>query len=105
MSRDGKDGAKTEPDGADVSRRSFLLKSLHGAAMIASGALAAAAGLAPGLAEARQKVSKAEAHYRFYPNRGRQCSGCVNYRFPFGCRVVQGPVSFHGWCRFYRARA
>lgn len=105
MSNDGKDVAQTEPEGADVSRRSFLRISLHGAAMIASSALAAAAGLAPGLAEARQKVSKAAAHYRFYPNRGRRCGGCVHYRFPFGCRVVQGPVRFHGWCRFYKARA
>jgi hypothetical protein len=51
------------------------------------------------------KVTKAVAEYQRFPNNGERCGRCLHYQFPFGCALVEGPVSFHGWCRFYRARA
>jgi len=104
MSKDQGDVTRKETEGQEVSRRTFLRQSFLGAAMIGSGVIGAGAGLTAGAAEAREKASKAVAHYRHYPNRGQLCGSCVHYRFPFGCRIVQGPISFHGWCRFYEAR-
>jgi hypothetical protein len=96
----------TEPDerNVEVSRRTFLRQSVGSAAVVAGGILATGIGLAGGTAEAREKASKAVAHYRHYPNRGELCGSCVHYRFPFGCGIVRGPISFHGWCRFHERR-
>lgn len=104
MSIQGKNVTETDERSVEVSRRTFLRQSVGGAALVVGGVIAAGAGLAGGAAEAREKVSKAVAHYRRYPNRGQLCGGCIHYRFPFGCRIVEGPISFHGWCRFYEAR-
>lgn len=104
MSIQGKDLTETDERNVEVSRRTFLRQSVGSAALVAGGIIAAGAGLTGGAAEAREKASKAVADYRHYPNRGQLCGSCVHYRFPFGCGIVQGPISFHGWCRFYEAR-
>jgi hypothetical protein len=82
-----------------VSRRDLIRGSMAG--------IAASAGMMLGVsadAEARDKASKAVAHYRNTPKDGERCGRCVHYTFPFTCRVVAGPVSFHGWCQFYKPR-
>lgn len=96
---------EVEERGVEVSRRTFLRQSVGSVAVVVSGVVAAGAGLTGGAAEAREKASKAVAHYRHYPNGLERCGSCIHYRFPFGCRIVRGPISFHGWCRFYEARA
>ena len=105
MSSKKKSVAEIEGRNDELSRRTFLRRSVGSAAVIAGGVIGAGAGLAGVTAEAREKASKAVAHYRHYPNRRESCGGCVHYRFPFGCGIVQGPISFHGWCRFYEARS
>src|SRR4051812_34274143 len=87
---------KIEP--VSVSRRVFLGKALSGVATTALGFVA----VYTGIAEAREKATKAVAHYRNYPNKGQVCAGCVHYIFPITCGAVAGPISPHGWCRFYK---
>jgi hypothetical protein len=82
-----------------VSRRDLIRGSLVG--------IAASAGMILGVsaeAEARDKASKAMAHYKNTPNDGERCGRCLHYTFPLTCGVVAGSVSFHGWCRFYKPR-
>ena len=82
-----------------VSRRDLIRGSLVG--------IAASAGMVFGGSaevEARDKASKAVAHYQNAPHDGERCGRCVHYTFPLSCGVVAGPVSFHGWCQFYKPR-
>jgi hypothetical protein len=81
------------------SRRDVILGSLVG--------IVASAGMMLGVSsdvEARDKASKAAVRYQNTPRDGERCGRCVHYTFPLTCRVVAGPVSFHGWCRFYQPR-
>jgi hypothetical protein len=73
------------------SRRGVIRAALTSAA----GALIAAPALA------REKMSRAEAQYQDRPTNGLSCAACSLYRPPDGCVVVAGPVSPHGWCRFF----
>ena len=47
------------------------------------------------------RFTKAEATYQAVPNKGKQCSGCENFRQPDNCTVVKGVISPDGWCRLY----
>lgn len=48
-----------------------------------------------------QKVSQAEALYQDRPKDGLSCAACTLFRPPAACAVVTGPISPHGWCRFF----
>jgi hypothetical protein len=82
-----------------VSRRDLIRGSLVGIAASTAMMFGVSAAV-----EARDKASKAVARYQNRPNDGERCGGCVHYAFPLTCGVVAGPVSFHGWCRFYKPR-
>jgi hypothetical protein len=101
MSDDTKDvQQQNHREAPEVSRRSFIRRSLIGAVTLGSGALAAGAATA-----AQGKVTKAVAHYQNHPNGAKHCGVCVHYRFPFGCQLVEGLVSPHGVCQFFMPRA
>jgi hypothetical protein len=98
MSDDPEDLTQIEPNGAGVSRRTFLRKSLVGAAAVGGGALVAGA-----RAIAASKVSKTVAQYQNHPNGGQKCRGCSHFSFFGSCEVVEGLVSSQGWCKFFKA--
>jgi hypothetical protein len=106
MPGDRKHGTRVGgPESSDVSRRSFLGRSLAGVAIASTGMLSACMQLAGQRSGGRQKATKAAAHYQNHPNKQQRCGGCDHYVFPLACGIVAGPISPHGWCRFYKARA
>jgi hypothetical protein len=104
MPEDQKRGAQIgQPESPEVSRRTFLGRIIASVAIASTTMLSACMQLAG--RSGRQKVTKAAAHYQNHPNRQQRCGGCVHYVFPHGCEIVAGPISPHGWCRFYKAKA
>jgi len=93
------------PESLDVSRRTFLGRIFASVAIASTSMLSACMQLAGRRSDGRQKVTKTAAHYQNHPNKRQRCGGCVHYVFPLGCEIVAGPISAHGWCRFYKARA
>jgi hypothetical protein len=93
------------PESLDVSRRTFLERSFAGVVIVSTGMLSACMQLVGQRSGGRQKATKAAAHYQNHPNKQQRCGGCDHYGFPFACGIVAGPISPHGWCRFYKARA
>lgn len=92
-------GPKTEQAcgvcAADIGRRRFLRL----AALAAGGAAAAALGGKPALAQ----TSKQAASYRDSPNGGQRCADCRHFNAGSRtCRIVEGPISPNGWCRFFQ---
>jgi hypothetical protein len=73
------------------SRRSLLLTALSGAL----------AGLRAARAAPAHKASQADALYQDRPKNGLSCAACTLFRPPAACAVVAGPISPHGWCRFF----
>ena len=52
-------------------------------------------------AVAAGKMSKAAAGYRGSPNGSQSCANCKLFIRPASCRLVEGSVSAHGWCRIW----
>ena len=100
MDQDRKDLTETDADAAPLSRRRLLGKAILGAAAVAGGALAAVTGPA----SAKDKISKAAAHYQSHPNKGQHCGGCTHFLFG-GCALVAGSISSNGWCKLFKASA
>ena len=48
--------------------------------------------------------SKSEARYRDSPHLLDRCSKCSMFRKPGSCTLVQGKISPHGWCRYFKGR-
>jgi hypothetical protein len=46
-------------------------------------------------------MSQQVAGYQPTPNGGMACAFCTLFRPPAACKVVAGPVSPQGWCRFF----
>lgn len=77
-----------------LSRRS-LLRQAGGAAgvvsMLGTEIRTAAAG----------KMSQAAVSYQNSPNGDHRCGTCKQFVAPNACRIVDGTVSPHGWCRIW----
>ena len=100
MPQDQKRGTQIIPsENSEISRRSFLGRSFASVAMASTVFLSACARR---MAGGREKVTKAAAHYQNHPNGRQRCGRCVHYVSPFGCEIVAGPISPHGWCRYYK---
>ena len=52
-------------------------------------------------AQAQQKMSKQEADYQENPKDIRMCATCTLFEPPKSCKVVEGDVSPHGWCKAF----
>jgi hypothetical protein len=100
MSESRKDVTQSEAEDRDLSRRTFLARTIGTVAMTGAGVLAAGAGAA----DAKEKVSKVAASYQTRPNNGQRCGGCVHFFFG-SCEIVEGSISSQGWCKFFKARA
>jgi hypothetical protein len=83
----------------DLLSRRCLFKTT--AAMVAGAGIASVIGSENALAA---KVSKQEAHYQNHPHGKQHCFVCKHY-FVGYCQIVQGPVSAHGWCKFFAPSA
>ncbi|HXC91377.1 MAG TPA: hypothetical protein VNV18_14540 [Stellaceae bacterium] len=89
---------ETEGSGAAVSRRLVM----RGAA----GALGAAAIVAMRAEQvaAAPKISKAAVAYQDHPQDDKSCGRCLQFLPPESCKMVDGPVSPHGFCRIFMLR-
>jgi hypothetical protein len=63
--------------------------------------LAGAASAAAAPARAQQKLSQHDAQYQDTPKDHHACGVCTLFQPPQGCKVVEGPISPHGWCQLF----
>lgn len=88
---------ETKASHDQTSRRS-LLKGMS----IAAGAASLGAVVRPNQAAAQAtKLTHAVAKYQDQPHDGQECSTCVQFEPPGSCKIVESPISTHGWCQFY----
>jgi hypothetical protein len=78
-----------------VCRRS-LIKSVP---MIAGAILTSSA--VPNRLFAQTKLAHDAVKYQEQPNNGQQCSTCIQFEPPAGCKTVESPISPDGWCALY----
>ena len=89
-----------------ASRRSVLLRA--GAWLAVAGVLPALA--LAGKAFAQSKVKKDAVEYQDKPKNGKDCDDCMHFipgktaKAPGECKVVEGPVSPHGYCLAFAPR-
>jgi hypothetical protein len=88
---------------ASPSRREALRASARWLLVPAFGTLAIVA------EPVAAKASKADVSYRDAPKEGNSCAACRLFTPGESgtgtCAVVEGPVSAHGWCMAFSARA
>lgn len=85
---------------APLSRRAIL-------AAAAGGALTSAAGMPAAADEPvaeKDKIKQTDAKYQDQPKGQQRCEICLQFQPPSTCKIVQGPVSAHGWCQFFAAK-
>jgi hypothetical protein len=80
------------------SRRHMVLAAAAamGAATAVNNDSAAAAG--------EMKISANAVGYQDHPNGDKQCSQCVHFLPPSSCKIVEGTISPHGYCRIFTRR-
>jgi hypothetical protein len=71
-------------------------------------ALVASSLLIPLLAEAA-KLAKGDVQYQDRPKDGKDCDDCIHFvgganGTPSTCKVVDGPISPHGYCLAFTAK-
>ena len=74
-----------------LSRRELLRRAL----LTGSVALVGAMRVRPASA---QKASKETMKYQDKPSGDKQCSNCLQFVAPDGCKVVDGKISPQGYC-------
>ena len=52
-------------------------------------------------ADASEKMTRAQAEYQDAPNGIYSCGLCTLFERPNACKVVEGEVSKHGWCKAF----
>jgi hypothetical protein len=57
-----------------------------------------------GTAIAAYKISETAVAYQDHPNGDKQCSKCVQFQAPSSCKMVDGTISPHGYCRIFAPR-
>ena len=77
---------------ACYSRRGLLLRAIGGVAVVIA---------APRNADAQTQMSQQTAGYQDHPDGSKECQLCAQFTPPSGCRIVAGPISSHGSCRFF----
>jgi hypothetical protein len=71
-------------------------------------AIVAGTGLASVATRASAQDAKADpatVAYQTKPSNGQQCSGCVQWVAPNGCKIVSGTIAADGWCELYSPKA
>jgi hypothetical protein len=54
-----------------------------------------------GPAYAQQKLSQRDAGYQDTPKDDHACGTCTLFQPPKSCKVVEGDISDHGWCKLF----
>src|SRR5438477_628778 len=103
IASDRSDDTVDNADTANISRRNFLGAACSGAAAVGGGIASLAM---PGDAKAEDwtwgaDVWKSRARYQDYSNGPARCAGCVHFRPPDRCEIVEPWISPNGWCRFF----
>ena len=78
-----------------ICRRSLL----KGVPMVAGAIISASA--IPDSLFAQTKLTHEAAKYQDQPKDGQQCSTCVQFEPPSGCKTVESPISPTAWCQLY----
>jgi hypothetical protein len=50
------------------------------------------------------KISANAVGYQDHPKGDKQCSECVHFLPPSSCKIVEGTISPHGYCRIFARR-
>lgn len=50
------------------------------------------------------KIKKPDAKYQDKPKGQQRCEICLNFQPPSTCKIVQEPVTRHGWCQLFAAK-
>jgi hypothetical protein len=87
--------------GKDFSRRDVLSRTV--AVAVCAAGWAPPARAQSELSEA-QKVTHADAKYQSTPNGQQRCEICLQFEPPDHCKIVQSPITPHGWCQYFAAR-
>ena len=57
------------------------------------------------IAQAQAKMAPNLVMYQDTPKDGHQCDGCVQFKSPDSCLVVEGKISPKGWCAAWAPKA
>lgn len=79
-----------------LSRRRLL-----GGTLVATAIAVGADALAVLPAHAVAKTSQADAGYQASPKGNDHCEVCGQFEAPSTCKIVDGSVSPHGWCKLF----
>lgn len=52
-------------------------------------------------AEAQAKATKQQVQYQETPKGKQECSNCLHFLAPDGCKLVAGKINPKGWCMLY----
>ena len=52
-------------------------------------------------AEAQAKATPQQVQYQQTPKNKQECSTCLHFTAPDGCKVVSGKINPQGWCLLY----
>ena len=80
---------------SELSRRSMLQRLVTAASAVTVLTVEAQR------AAAQVKASKTVVAYQDQPKGNQSCENCINFQPPSACKVVEGDVTSHGWCRAY----
>jgi len=78
-----------------LSRRSLL----QGAASAAGASTIL--GATPNTATGAPKLSQKAVAYQDHPDGDKRCDKCAQFQPPNACKIVEGPISPLGFCRFF----
>jgi hypothetical protein len=67
----------------------------------AIGVVGTAAAIAIRPATAAPTISKAAVGYQDQPQDDKECDRCLQFLAPSSCKVVEGTISPHGFCRIF----
>jgi hypothetical protein len=88
------DSTKGEP--TELSRRSMLRHM-----GLAAGGAALLVTTMSGAQRALAKSSQKAVYYQDTPHGKQSCDNCREFEPPASCKVVDGVISPHGWCKVY----
>jgi hypothetical protein len=91
-----------------IPSKSISRRALFESAGVAIGLAIANAPIPPATAEEaikeQDKIKKPDAKYQDKPKGQQRCEICLNFQPPSTCKIVQGPITPHGWCQFFAAK-
>lgn len=87
----------TQNSGKPVSRRSLIK------AAITVAGTASFCGIQ--IVQAQTKMAPNLVMYQPTPKDGHQCDGCIQWKAPDECLIVEGKISPKGWCAAWAPKA